>query len=224
MKKQILLLAVFLSCTLLYAQNRTFSSSDVDIATMGFSNDLSMYTSYGSNEIHREHFLDSVAKVRVNYFSSVLIETGRRFSLCSLVENIPANNYGHSRYFGNDKLFKEPSGCRYPNPLPLIENVNTKVTAEIMQQTSWTKSSEYKYTDTQLIKMALLAIGNKFGKDFILDGYKESSSHRDAIKKYAKGAYGSYTKAIISRKRNELENVWIYEVVIYNLTVFSKPA
>ena len=61
-------------------------------------------------------------------------------------------------------------------------------------------------------------------KDFILDGYKESHSHRDAINKYAKGAYGSYTKAIISRKRNELENVWIYEVVIYNLTVFSKPA
>jgi len=97
-----------------------------------------------------------------------------------------------------------------------------KVSAEIMQQTTWTKSSEYKYTDEQLIKMALLAIGNGLGKDFILDGYKESTSHRNAIKNYAKGAYGSCTKAIISRKRNELENVWIYEVVIYNLTVFSK--
>jgi len=224
MKRQILLLSVFLSCTLLYAQNRTFSSSDVDIVTMGFSKDLSTYTSSGYNKIYRENFLDSVAKVRVDYFSDVLIETGRRFSLCDLVGNIPPNNYGHSRYFGNNRLFKEPSGFRYPNPLPLVENRKVKVSAEIMQQTTWTKSSEYKYTDAQLIKMALYAIGNKFGKDFILDGYKESHSHRGAINKYAKGAYGSYTKAIISRKRNELENVWIYEVVIYNLTVFSKPA
>lgn len=222
MKKQILFLLVFLSCMILQAQNRTFSSFDVDGVTTVFSNDLSKYVSYGSNKIYREEFLDSVAKVRVNYFSSVLIETGRRFSLSSLTENIPSNRYGHSRYFGNNKLFKEPTGCRYPEPLPLIENRKVKVSAEIMQQTTWTKSSEYKYTDEQLIKMSLLAIGNGLGKDFILDGYKESSSHRNAIKNYAKGAYGSCTKAIISRKRNELENVWIYEVVIYNLTVFSK--
>lgn len=223
MKKQILLLAIFLSCTILNAQNRTFSSSDADVVTTGFSNDLAKYTAYGSNKIYRENFLDSVAKVRTNYFANVLIETGKRFSLYDLTENIPTNSYGHSRYFGNNKLFSEPSGCKYPEPLPLIETRNVKVTAEIMQQTTWTKSSEYKYNDAQLIKMALLAMENGLGKDFILDGYKESTSHRNAIKNYAKGAYGSYTKAIISRKRNELDNVWIYEVVIYNLTVFSKP-
>jgi hypothetical protein len=210
--------------TLVGHSQRKFSKVDVDLITSQFSNDLYKYVSYGSYKIYRENFLDSVAEVRTDYFTAVLQETGKKFCLYDLTENISKNSQGHSRYFGNPRLFKEPIGCRYPDPLPLIENKKTKVTAEIMQQTTWTKSSEYQYTDQQLIKMATAAIESNFGKTFIIDGYKESASHRNAIKNYANGAYGTCTKAIISRKRNELEKVWIYEVVIYNLTIFSKPA
>jgi hypothetical protein len=223
MKKQILLLIVLLASVATYSQKPTFTSCNIDIATSRFSSDLSYYTSYGSNSIQREKFLDSVAEVRVNYFYSVLQETGKSFCLYDLTSNIPKDSRGHSRYFGKPELFKEPSWCKYPTPLPLIKERSTKVTAEIMQQTTWTKTTEYKYTDEQLIDKALSAMEKGYGKDFILAGYKKSTSHRNAIKNYAKGAYGSCTKAIISKKRNELENVWIYEVVVYNLTIFSKP-
>lgn len=222
MKIKIILLSGILSYVTMHSQNSSLSLSDVDVVTSQFSDDISKYACYGSNKIYRENFLDSVAKVRVNYFSSVLVETGKKISLYNLTNNIPKNSYGHSRYFGNNKLFREPYGYKYPKPLPLIERRGVKVTAEIMQQTAWTKSSEYKYTDYQLINMALMKMENSLGRRFIMDGYKESISHRNAIDNYAKGAYGTYTKAIISRKRDELENVWVYDVVIYNLTVFSK--
>lgn len=223
MKKQILLLIVLLASVATYSQKVTLSSSDIELATSKFGSGLAVYTSYGSNSIYRETYLDSVAEIRLDYFSAVLQETGKKFSLYDLTSNITGDSRGHSRYFGKPELFKEPSWCKYPTPLPLIKEKSTKVTAEIMQQTTWTKTSEYKYNDEQLIEKALKAIENGYGKNFILDGYKKSTSHRNAIKNYAKGAYGSCTKAIISRRRNELENVWIYEVVIYNLTVFSKP-
>ena len=223
MKKQILLSIVLLASIATYSQKTTFTSCNIDLVTSQFSLDLSSYTSYGSNSINREAFLDSVAEVRANYFSIVLQETGKWFCLYDLTSNIPKDSRGHSRYFGKPELFKEPSWCKYPTPLPLIKERSTKVTAEIMQQTTWTKTTEYKYTDKQLVEKALKAIEKGYGKDFILEGYKKSTSHRNAIKNYARGEYGSCTKAIISKKRNELENTWIYEVVVYNLTVFSKP-
>jgi len=183
--------------------------------------DLNSYVSYGSNKINRNPALDSVALVRADYFLDVLQETAKSFCLYDLTSLIPKNSLGHTRYFGTPEIFKEPSGCKFPERLPDLPKYDLEVKAEVMQQLSWRKRSTYEYTTAKLVEMATSALTKNFGKSYILDGYKLSSPHRNAIKEHASGDFGVCTKALVSKEWDKLEKEWVYEVVIYNLTLFS---
>ena len=183
--------------------------------------DLNSYVSYRSNKINRNAALDSVALVRADYFLDVLQETAKKFCLYDLTSLIPKNSLGHTRYFGTPEIFKEPSGCKFPQRLPELPKYDLDVKAEIMQQLSWRKRSTYEYTTEKLVEMATASIIKSFGKNYILDGYKASSSHRNAIKEHASGEFGVCTKALVSKEWDKIEKEWVYEVVIYNLTLFS---
>lgn len=203
------------------AQVKKFDELLVDSENTQYISDLRSYVSFGSNKINRNSALDSVAMVRVDYFLDVLQETAKVFCLYDLASLIPKNSTGHTRYFGTPEIFKEPSGCKFPQRLPKLPKYGLEVKAEVMQQISWRKRSTYEYSTQKLVEMATNAISNKLGKGYILDGYKLSIPHRNAIKENASGEFGVCTKALISKEWDQLEKEWVYEVVIYNLTLFS---
>ncbi len=203
------------------SQIKKFDEVLVDSQNTQYISDLKSYVAFGSNKINRNKALDSVALVRADYFLDVLQETAKNFCLYDLTSQIPKNSMGHTRYFGTPEIFKEPKGCRFPQRLPELPKYDLEVNAEVMQQISWRKRSSYEYTTQKLVEMATSSITNKFGRSYILDGYKLSTAHRNAIKENASGEFGVCTKALVSKEWDSLEREWIYEVVIYNLTVFS---
>lgn len=200
---------------------KKFDEILVDSQNIQYISDLGSYVAFGSNKISRNSALDSVALVRADYFLDVLQETAKTFCLYDLTSLIPKNSTGHTRYFGNPDIFKEPSGCKFPQRLPELPKYDLEVRAEVMQQISWRKRSSYELSTQKLVEMATTAMTNKFGKSYILDGYKLSTAHRNAIKENASGEFGVCTKALISKEWDSLEKEWVYEVVIYNLTLFS---
>jgi len=200
---------------------KKFDEVLIDSQNTQYISDLRAFVSYGSNKINRNSALDSVALVRADYFLDVLQETAKTFCLYDLTSLIPKNSTGHTRYFGTPDIFKEPNGCKFPQRLPELPKYDLEVRAEVMQQISWRKRSSYELSSQKLIEMATTSITNKFGKSYILDGYKLSTAHRNAIKENASGEFGVCTKALISKEWDQLEKEWVYEVVIYNLTVFS---
>lgn len=190
--------------------------------TEKFYNDLEQYSKINGNKIKRASYIDSVAFSRLSYFSELLKENGKEYDLFELTDSIPKNHSGHSRFFNKPNTFKEPYGIVYPEPLPALHHKNKKVCGEIMQQTCWKKSSEILYSKEKLIEMASKAFNNQLGSDYILNGYKLSKSHKKVIDEYGLGLVGTATVAIISIKKSKNETKWHYEVIFYNLTVFSK--
>jgi hypothetical protein len=223
MKNRIFLLLLVVP-QLILGQNKAkqFDEILVDSQNVQYISDLRSYVSFGSNNIYRNSVLDSVANVRADYFLDVLEETAKKFCLYDLTSAIPKNSTGHTRYFGTPGIFKEPTGCKFPERLPELPKYDLKVRAEVMQQISWRKRSQYEYPTSKLVEMATSAMVKNFGKSYILDGYKLSTAHRNAIKENASGDFGVCTKALISKEWDSLEKEWVYEVVIYNLTVFSR--
>lgn len=222
MKKLILLSIAFVPLFILGQTNaKKFDEVLVDSQNTQYISDLRAYVSFGSNKITRNYALDSVAMVRADYFLDVLQETAKTFCLYDLTSLIPKNSTGHTRYFGNPQIFKEPRGCRFPERLPELPKYGLDVKAEVMQQISWRKRSSYDYTTQKLVEMATKSMNDKLGKSYILDGYKLSTAHRNAIKENASGEFGVCTKALVSKEWDQLEREWVYEVVIYNLTIFS---
>jgi hypothetical protein len=223
MKNKIFLLLLLVPQLILcQTKSKQFDEIIVDSQNVQYISDLKAYVCFGSNKIFRNSVLDSVATVRADYFLDVLEETAKTFCLYDLTSLIPKNSSGHTRYFGTPNIFKEPSGCKFPERLPELPKYDLKVRAEVMQQISWRKRSQYEYTTKKLVEMATASMIKNFGKNYILDGYKLSTAHRNAIKENASGDFGVCTKALISKEWDNLEKEWVYEVVIYNLTVFSR--
>lgn len=217
-----LILLLIHQFTLGQNKGKQFDEIIIDSQNTQYISDLRYYVAAGTNKIVRNKFLDSVANIRADYFLDVLEETAETFCLYDLTSLIPKNSTGHTRYFGTPGVFKEPKGCKFPERLPELTRYNLKVKAEVMQQISWRKRSQYEYTTKKLVEMATLAMTKNFGKSYILDGYKLSTAHRNAIRENASGDFGVCTKALISKEWDNLEKEWVYEVVVYNLTVFSK--
>lgn len=221
MKQLSTLVCVILLQTICIAQ-LAINIVPVGQITEQFYSDLAEYSNNNGNNLLRADFLDRAAVSRLRYFCELLQENGKQHSLFDLTDSIPKNDSGHSRFYNKPSLFKEPIGIIYPEPLPILLSEKTKICAEIMQQTSWKKTSGTLYNIEKLVEMAVNAFNNQLGLNFIMNGYRGSKSHKKAIDDYGRGLIGTATFAIVSIKKNKIETKWSYEVIIYNLTVFSK--
>jgi hypothetical protein len=226
MKTRIIILtAIILGINVdLYAQKIVYTRVSASAEDSQFRLDLEEYARNASHKLTRSASLDSVAEIRVNYFLDVMQATGNKSGLVDMCNNIPAGRKGHLRYFGNQQFFIEPSGCRYTDPLGILPKKHIKINAEIMENMAWRTSSPYQYTDNKVIEIFTDKIRRSFGdKRYILINYRKSSDHNSAIVNYGDGEYGSCTKMIISRKWDTIGKEWDYEIVLYNLVVFSDP-
>lgn len=226
----IILALVFAVSTGAYSQT-TFTKCAIPEEEAMLRKDLETHVKRFSHSIQRDGSLDSLAEIRANYFLSVLQETSKQpgTSLLSILGNeekkskIPAGGRGHDRYFGDPTFFKEPSGCRYPIWNPLVRHKNLKVNAEIFQQSGYSFRREYSNGEIELIRKYLEKYKTQYTKKYLINNYLNSYDHAKAIRNQGDGKYGMCTRVLVSKKWDKVERVWVYEMIIFNLVIFSDP-
>jgi hypothetical protein len=227
----IILALVFAVSTGAYSQT-TFTKCAIPEEEVAFSKDLETHVKSFSHSIQRDKSLDSLAEIRVNYFVSVLQETSKQpgTSLRSIIgdeekkSKIPGGEKGHDRYFGDPLFFKEPSGCRYPIWNPKVTHKHIKVNAEIFQTSGGiTFRREYSNAEIEVVKKYLQLYKTEYTKRYLINNYLNSYDHAKAIRNQGDGKYGMCTRVLVSKKWDNVEKVWVYELVIFNLVVFSDP-
>jgi hypothetical protein len=228
--KYIILLLLLTISTLSYSQI-TFSEYSVANEESTLRKDLELHVRKFSNLIESDKSLDSLAEIRVDYFLSVLEETAKRDgnSLYAILgggtgkSKISGGQKGHDRYFGDSVFFREPAGCRYPIWNPKLINKNLKINAEIFQSSGMIFVRENSNSEINLIKRYLDKYKLEYTSRYLINNYLISSEHSNAIRKYGDGKYGICTRVLCSKKWDRVEKVWVYEIVLFNLIVFSDP-
>ncbi len=191
-----------------------------DSITNSFGKQLQEYVKGLNYKLSKNYKLDSLAELRAKYFIS-LLTTENTLPISQLIDSIPRNKDGHNRYFGKPYLYTEEPGIPYPELNVKFPAIKSRVHSEIMQQHLWQLSSSKEYNNGELLNKALSAFAANSTTDFILNTYKSSKDHKNTIDSSANGYYGGCTKVCISSKRNE--GNYKYYVVIYNVTIFSRP-
>jgi len=202
---------------------KIYSISDLYGEFSNFDHSIKSYAKDMDHRLVLTGGLNELASLRLDYFLSVIMETSRKKSIDQIFDLIPQNTSAHYRYFGSPKKFKEPCCISYPEPLVDLLKDGVSVQAEIMQENYWGQTSKSELSDNQIARMAIEKIAQDYGRDYILEGYKQSPHHNSIIVKYGEGKYGTSTKILISKKFNTVLKVWEYEVVIANCSLFSKP-
>ncbi len=200
------------------SQGTNYFIFDLPSQSEKFGESLIDYTS----RVPRKNSLDSLSSLRVDYFLGVLKESAKGRSLEELYRRIPADERAHYPLFSDSSFFKNPCCVDYTSPLVKITKERISGKAEIMQQTICWEKRKKRISKDSLPQIMIGKIINSFGEDYILDGYKESKSHNDVIKKYCKQTYGTSTKILISERYDTKSKCWVYEGIVYNSTIFGK--
>ena len=181
---------------------------------------LDAYSHEGSKDLVRHITLDSCARSRADYYLDV-IETNSRYgkSFSNMLDSISYGHAAHTELFGNSRYFKKPQ-TTYPVPFKNIKSIGVRTKGEIMQEITWSKTYPQKQKPNEVVKDAVEAINDPI-HEHIVNGYKESKSHNDIIKKWGDGKFGTSTRVLVSEKKEG--NAWTYEIMIYNVAVFSTP-
>ena len=181
---------------------------------------LDAYSHEGSKDLVRHITLDSCARSRADYYLDV-IETNSKYgkSFSDMLDSISYGHAAHTELFGNSRYFKKPQ-TTYPIPFKNINSIGVRTKGEIMQEIAWEKTYTEKQKPNEVVKTAVEAIDGPI-HEHIVNGYKQSKSHNDIIKKWGDGKFGTSTRVLVSEKR--VGNNWVYEVMIYNVAVFSTP-
>jgi hypothetical protein len=98
------------------------------------------------------------------------------------------------------------------------------VNAEIFQVSGGAFRREYSNGELELIKKYIEKYKTQYTKRYLINNYLNSGDHAKAIRNQGDGKYGMCTRVLISKKWDKVERVWVYELVIFNLVVFSDPA
>ena len=226
-----LIVYLFLVASLTLNAQVTFSEYAIPDEELILRKDLESHVKKYSHIIQRDRSLDSLAEIRVDYFLSVLEETSKKpgMSLYSILgggtgkSKIAEGSRGHDRYFGDPVFFKEPIGCRYPIWNPKLHQKDLKVNAEIFQTSGVIFTRESSQSEINLIKRYLDKYKSEYTSKYLINNYLESSDHSNAIRKYGDGKYGICTRVMCSKRWDRVEKVWVYEMVLFNLVIFSDP-
>jgi len=176
----------------------------------------------GGRTLDRNSTLDSFAKVRANYFLDVMeINSTSGKSFFTLLKNIPKGNKAHYKCFGDSLYFRSPK-TEYPENFPAFPDLGIEIKGEIMQEAVWGNTFTSKVPVEKIIDMAISKIEKDYGNTLsgkILESYKKSESHDSCIKQRGHGKYGLSTRILVSEINHN--GSWIYEVMVYNLIVFT---
>jgi hypothetical protein len=175
-----------------------------------------------SSRLGRSPQIDSVALERTDYFISLLSESYDDFDFSSLLGLIPVGKKAHQQFFGRPDVFTEPAGVQYPKNLVFVPSINLKLKAEIMQQAYFSLLTAKKIDSKEIAERALDGFKTDLGNDFMLKSYRKSEDHLRAIILYGKNKMGTSTKALVAKTWVLEKKKWKYEVVIYNVVLFSE--
>lgn len=201
---------------------KQFSVSQHDSLNLDFGLDLNQYVAtLGRGSLDRNSNLDSFAHLRTSYFISVLRSSAQNMDLKELVGHIPSGQKAHRQFFSVPEIFSSPPDAKYPPSLPFLPQLKVQVQAEVMQESVYFLQTRRIYSDQDLLEKAIQDLAEHYTEDFILEGYKSSPSHHQAIKIYARKKFGSSTQYLISKEWKKSQKVWKYEVLVYSLAVFS---
>ena len=181
---------------------------------------LDAYSHEGSKDLIRNSVLDSCARARADYFLDVIelnSMSGKSFS--EMLDSISYGASAHTEVFGNPGYFKKPQ-TTYPIPFKTVKSIGVRTKGEIMQEIVWEGQYNQKQKPNEVVKDAVKAITGPV-HDHILKGYKASPSHNSIIQKWGDGKFGTSTRVLVYQIQKG--NVWFYQVMIYNVAVFSSP-
>jgi hypothetical protein len=187
--------------------------------------------------ISKNKVLDTVSLMRSRYSADVFMASSNETTFTKLLNRMQesrSNNESlkslandHSRFFGHPEIFREPSGCSFPDikDHPVLKRNGMKWSSEIFYQ------STYGFYSSMNLKIG--EIINKFkdkktgynpsniGK-VILDGYLDSQYHRMAIEKFGNGYFGTRCYYLISKEFDTIKNKWHYDVYMCHSVIMLK--
>jgi len=185
-----------------------------------FDSSLKAYTLTVSHDLRNHGDLDSMARRRALYYLGLMKFGSRETDMLDLYYKIPHSEIAHSRYFGLPEFFKESPGTIYPESLGGVKNIEIK--AEILQESMTTKISQNELSDEKISQIAMDKMERAHGRNYIIDGYKGSSSHNSIILSHGHGKYGTATMGLISESYDPVSKEWKYEFFVVNCTVFTQ--
>ena len=218
-------LAIFLLLTLnlvVFGQSKKFYRYTLPAISENLDSSLDSYVGTRGKDLQRNSAVDSLAKARANYFLDVIeVNSGDGKTFSSMLNQIPNDHSAHDSIFGNSTYFKSPQS-EYPYLFRFFPCLDLEAKSEIMQEIVWKGSYDKKMDAKEISRIAVDSrqkeINNTVAWD-LLDGYKKSKPHHDAIKKWGNGKYGISTRVLVAEEK--IGNKWVYEVMIYNVVVFT---
>jgi hypothetical protein len=209
------------------AQNAVFYKYRANTVNSEFSRILESYVKSFSHTIQRSEFLDERAKLRTDYFLAVLEKKlNEDVTLSEVVHHIPHGSEGHHEQFGTPEYFPKPDSTKYLESLPRFTERHIIIDGEVMQQISWKINRKERVTDKKKLCSeeleSLPAYLSTSIEKSLLESYENSPSHLRVIRNYGDGDYGMSTRIMVIEKQNS-NGTWSYEMVLYNLVVFSSP-
>lgn len=188
-----------------------------------WSSNLQNYTDSLGFSISRSSLLNEHANRRAEYFAGLLNFNSMDKRLKESMNSIPDGSASHTRYFGNPEYFKEPDGSEYVNLHTTLKkgSIEREIRNEIMQECFYSVKSEKAMDYQELILKSISAHKKKKGNSYILKKYVSSPSHKSAIHNSSNTNYGTSSCFIVHQWFDSQQNVWINEVLIVNVTLFS---
>ncbi|MCX6230844.1 MAG: hypothetical protein NTZ33_04815 [Bacteroidetes bacterium] len=186
---------------------------------------LKLYVQTVLNNLERNNSLDLFAKSRVDYYLDVIqtnLEEGK--DLFSIFDYIPGDYRAHQELFGNPMYFTKPK-TNYPDKYQINVTEGLEGNGEIMQELVFYWQEYNRIQSGKDIVLKVIKKNESKGKMFLhlslFYDYKNSPPHNRSILRKGDGKFGTSTRILISEKK--VGNLWVYEAMIYNVVVFSKP-
>lgn len=217
----IILIAIGIS-----ANAQTFTKAVAVKVSDSLSVRLDNYVAGYNHDLNRNAFLDYCAFERANYFISILETTAKSkgLTIWECGEKIPRGTKArkaHKELFGDPDFFVE-SKVPFVKGLRVFKEQNLEVQSEIMVPIFW-EGKYSKRKGLQEIIQKAVSFHSKTGSisGDILESYKRSKAHNEAIVEDGNGEFGLSTIILVQETQDE-NGRWIYDVVIYNVVVFCK--
>ncbi|MFZ4413588.1 MAG: hypothetical protein ACOYOV_10930 [Bacteroidales bacterium] len=226
-KKSVIIIIILMAIFSLngFAQSQTFYRYSLRYTNDKLDSCLKLYALTVLNDLERNNSLDLFAKSRVDYFLDVIqtnLEEGK--DLITIFKNIPDGFRAHHEVFGNSMYFTKPK-TNYPDKYQINITEGLEQNGEIMQEyiVTWKEKSQI-LTGKDIALVVIKKIEN-FNKMFLylylFNSYKNSPPHNRSILRKGDGKFGTSTRILISEKK--VGNKWVYEAMVYNVVIFSKP-
>lgn len=187
--------------------------------------------------ISKNKILDTVSLMRSRYSADVFMASSEKTSFTKLLNRMKesrSNNESleslandHSRFFGHPEIFREPTGCSFPDIKnhPVLKRNGMKWSSEIFHQSTYGFYSSRNLKIEEIInKFKDEKTGYESSKmgEVILEGYLSSPHHRMAIEKFGNGNFGTRCYYLISKEFDTVKNKWHYDVYMCHSVIMLK--